>query len=84
MWFTGVEVEQETSAPPPKKNFGSAPVLHSMHANTLECRVRQRWWFRSRIRCKSNFDASRGGAVMFCRLQHPSTIPVVILRNYHL
>ena len=24
-WFTGVEVEQETSAPPPKKNPGSAP-----------------------------------------------------------
>ena len=28
MWFTGVEVEQETSAPPPKKNPGSAPVMH--------------------------------------------------------
>ena len=27
MWFIGVEVEQETSAPPPKKNPGSAPVL---------------------------------------------------------
>ena len=26
MWFIGVEVEQETSAPPPKKNAGSAPV----------------------------------------------------------
>ena len=25
MWFTGVEVEQETSAPPRKKNRGSAP-----------------------------------------------------------
>ena len=24
-WFIGVEVEQETSAPPPKKNSGSAP-----------------------------------------------------------
>ena len=29
MWFIGVEVEQETSAPPPKKNPGSAPVFHS-------------------------------------------------------
>ena len=28
MWFIGVEVEQETSAPPPKKNPGSAPVFH--------------------------------------------------------
>ena len=26
MWFIGVEVEQETSAPPPKKNAGSAPA----------------------------------------------------------
>ena len=25
MWFIGVEVEQETSAPPPKKNPGAAP-----------------------------------------------------------
>ena len=25
MWFIGVDVEQETSAPPPKKNPGSAP-----------------------------------------------------------
>ena len=26
IWFIGVEVEQETSAPSPKKNPGSAPV----------------------------------------------------------
>ena len=26
MWFIGVEVEQETRAPPPKKNPGSAPA----------------------------------------------------------
>ena len=26
MWFIGVEVEQKTSAPPPKKNPGSAPA----------------------------------------------------------
>ena len=29
MWFIGVEVEQETSAPPPKKNPGSAPETYS-------------------------------------------------------
>ena len=29
MWFIGVEVEQETSAPPPKKNPGSVPELPS-------------------------------------------------------
>ena len=28
MWFIGVEVEEETSAPPPKKNPGSAPVTY--------------------------------------------------------
>ena len=27
MSFIGVEVEQDTSAPPPKKNPGSAPVM---------------------------------------------------------
>ena len=26
MWFIGIEVEQETSAPPPKKDPGSAPA----------------------------------------------------------
>ena len=26
MWFIGVEVEQETSAPPPEKNPGSSPA----------------------------------------------------------
>ena len=26
MWCIGVEVEQETSAPPPEKNPGSAPA----------------------------------------------------------
>ena len=31
MWFIGVEVEQETSAPPPKKIPGSAPVY--VHLN---------------------------------------------------
>ena len=28
MWFIGVEVEKETSAPPPKKNPGSAPAVY--------------------------------------------------------
>ena len=30
MWFIGVEVEQETSAPPPKKNPESAPVHRTL------------------------------------------------------
>ena len=28
MWFIGVEVEQETTAPPPKKNPGSNPEIN--------------------------------------------------------
>ena len=35
MLFIGVEVEQETSAPPPKKNPGSAPDTSTMN-NDLE------------------------------------------------
>ena len=34
MWFIGVEVEQETSAPPPKKNPGSAPARSSTEQKT--------------------------------------------------
>ena len=37
MWFIGVEVvQQETSAPPPKKNPGSAPALHNNTSNGCE------------------------------------------------
>ena len=32
MWFIGVEVEQETSAPPPKKS-GNAPVKANIVLN---------------------------------------------------
>ena len=35
MWFIGVEVEQETSAPPPKKNPGSAPDGGDNNRKTL-------------------------------------------------
>ena len=38
MWFIGVEVEQETSAPPPEKNPGSAPgkVNNRVHEKIKE------------------------------------------------
>ena len=40
MWFIGVEVEQETSAPSPKKNPGSAPdlklqILHAIRSHSI-------------------------------------------------
>ena len=37
MWFIGVEVEQETSAPPPKKNPGSAPAFYPTEATDRTC-----------------------------------------------
>ena len=36
MWFIGVEVEQETSAPPPEKNPRSAPGLHDLKLLVVE------------------------------------------------
>ena len=36
MRFIGVEVEQETSAPPPKKNPGSAPALFDEKGGTMQ------------------------------------------------
>ena len=35
MWFIGVDVEYETSAPPPKKNPGSAPA-GKLHVRAFE------------------------------------------------
>ena len=36
MWFIGVEVEQETSAPPPKKNPGSWILMQEARTRNLE------------------------------------------------
>ena len=35
MWFIGVEVEQETSALPPKKNPGSAPAMGAIPNHSI-------------------------------------------------
>ena len=40
MWFIGVEVEQETSAPPAKKNPGSAPVVLRFYCIVLIFKTR--------------------------------------------
>ena len=40
MWFIGVEVEQEMSAPPPKKNPGSAPDIGRIFSTMLVCCMR--------------------------------------------
>ena len=36
MWFIGVEVEQETSAPPPKKNPGSASAVSLKELDVMD------------------------------------------------
>ena len=44
MWFIGVEVEQKTSAPPPKKNPGSAPanaLIFSKSYNKIDSEYRE-------------------------------------------
>ena len=35
MWFIGVEVQQETSAPPPKKDPGSAPAADRLNSTSI-------------------------------------------------
>ena len=37
MLFIGVEVEQETSAPPPKRNPGSAPAAGFINLSSIAC-----------------------------------------------
>ena len=39
MWFIGVEVEPETSAPPPKKNPGSAPAIRGRKTAHVVVRI---------------------------------------------
>ena len=41
MWFIGVEVEQETSAPPPKKNPGSAPDKRKQNVSAENISISQ-------------------------------------------
>ena len=52
MWFNGVEVEQETSAPPPKKNPGSAPVKDLV----LFVEHSQQCFYRTNSRNKNHFS----------------------------
>ena len=37
MWFIGIEVEQETSAPPTKKKSWIRPFAHPWHLLFLVC-----------------------------------------------
>ena len=42
MWFIGVKVEQETSAPPPKKNPGSAPATDPVSGNAFDAKRKKK------------------------------------------
>ena len=46
MWFIGVEAEQETSTPPPKKNPRSAPdlLLSPSEKRTSRSLTLDFWW----------------------------------------
>ena len=56
MWFIGVEVEQETSAPPPKKNPGSAPDIPAELMVLLES-INS---ILPTVSCRENIPTSRG------------------------
>ena len=72
MWFIGVEVEQETSAPPSKKNPGSAPVIdviYNFHrtlpfvkgireVHEAKKEVFELWWNRTQHRLDKSYRCS--------------------------
>ena len=67
MWFIGVEVEQETSARPPKKNPGSAPaevssenIQHEMYHVLRRLKVLR---LRSITKCQASSLAGLGKSV---------------------
>ena len=71
MWFIGVEVEQETSAPPPKKNPGSAPGKGFLTSGkgVLIKRVSVN---RGRTTKPLNFDSTHSGLQAFFRYKKVS------------
>ena len=56
MWFIGVEVEKETSAPPPKNNPGSSPA------------IRQNLVYKARTRLAVIPDAFEEGNFLYLSL----------------
>ena len=65
MWFIGVKVEQETSAPPPKRNPGSAPGTMQLELITA---VAKFWKYSSKVQksgCTDDFNSfSRGTKIL--------------------
>ena len=59
-WFIGVEVEQETSAPPPKKNPGFAPAIEAVSATE-----RITFGFLEKSKTRLCFSYSRSGHSVF-------------------
>ena len=51
MWFIGVEVEQETSAPSPKKNPWSAPVVVTFLLFYDEDKIHEIWKWQIYLIC---------------------------------
>ena len=89
MWFIGVEVEQETSAPPPKKNPGSAPVEQACWAQQRKQETSARRFTCNKVGWNFNFFigfticpfAERYFRNGVCRLSyHASMRPLVWIR----
>ena len=89
MWFIGVKVEQETSAPPPNKNPGSAPVEQACRAQQRKQETSARKFTWNKVRWNFNFFigfticpfAERYFRNGVCRLSyHASMRPLVWIR----
>ena len=99
MWFIGVEVEQETRAPPPKKNPGSAPAVwerdckernvQSMTQDVTDQKKKRKKPKKSTIKCVSWSRSRRccllNRIVMF-RISEPYTLQdycLLFFTDYH-
>ena len=80
MWFIGVEVEQETSANPPKKNPGSAPENWTVNQKDLGRRLRNcfgsQWgnfWLKNSRNSKetNRWTTSAIWRILFCSPEQP-------------
>ena len=68
MWFIGFEVEQETSAPPPKKDPGSAPEF-KLVTNAQESKMFKSNVTSVKIKCSNNFPRRYSVEITYTSLE---------------
>ena len=90
MWFIAVEEEQETSAPPPKKNPGSAPGLietadfirgSGVNGESVASSSAPSSTSNTRPRTEDNTSISSGSCGSHCV---PFLIPLPLFQNWAL